>query len=167
MQRMRFLRKKQTAFRRPMSGRAAGARRSASHASLLTFFAGRVGSIATGPASLLSGIRGSIHAKGLVFWAAALVTGILCVWQHVHAAHLAADIESLRDRRGCLKAEIGFLKMDCVTLSSRERIERYAMEQLDMRYPERDEVVRLGDVSAQVIDDGDYVMREERDQTGG
>ena len=71
--------------------------------------AGRVGGIATGPATLLSSIRGSVHAKGLVLWAAALLTGILCVWQHVYASHLAGEIESLRGRRGRLEAEIGFL----------------------------------------------------------
>ncbi len=115
----------------------------------------------------MRGIRGSVHAKGLVLWAAALLTGILCVWQHVYASHLAGEIESLRERRGRLEAEIGFLEMDCVALSSRERIERYAMEQLDMRYPGQDEVVRLGEVPAGGRDEAGYVMRDGRAPTDG
>ncbi len=167
MQRMRFLRKKRAVPRRRTSGRATGARRIASHLSPLAFIAGRVGGIATGPATLLSGIRGSVHAKGLVLWAAALLTGILCVWQHVYASHLAGEIESLRGRRGRLEAEIGFLEMDCVALSSRERIERYAIDHLDMKYPGRDEVVRLGEAPTGGRNEAGYVMRDEHAPTDG
>ncbi len=161
MQPVRFLRKKQTVPRRRKSGRATGARRIASHLPPLASIAGRVRGIATGPATLLSGIRGSVHAKGLVLWAAALLTGILCVWQHVYASRLAGEIASLRSHRGRLEAEIGFLEMDCVALSSRERIERYARDHLDMRYPERDEVVRLGEGPMNGGDAAGYVLRDE------
>jgi cell division protein FtsL len=77
-------------------------------------------------------------------WAAALATGILCVWQHVYSSQLASDIEALQERRERVEAEIGFLDMRCAELSSRERIEGYASVHLDMRYPESGEVVRLG-----------------------
>ncbi len=85
----------------------------------------------------------SLHARGLVLWVAALATGIVCVWEHVHSTELAAEIEALRDRRQDLLTEIGFLKMECVELSSRERIEAVAGERLGMRYPREGEVVRL------------------------
>lgn len=159
--------KKQTVPRRRTSGRAAGARRTASHLSSLASIAGRVGGIVTGPATLLNGIRGSVHAKGLVLWAAALVIGILCVWQHVYASHLAGEIDSLRARRGRLEAQIGFLEMDCVALSGRERVERYAIEHLGMRYPERDEIVRLGEVPLTDEGGAGYVTRDEHAPTDG
>jgi len=165
--RMRFLRKKQTVPVRRTSGRASGARRTASQLSPLAFFAGRVGGIVTGPATLLNGIRGSVHAKGLVLWAVALAIGILCVWQHVYASRLALQIDGLRAERGNLEAQIGFLEMDCVALSSRERVERYAMDHLGMRYPEQDEVVRLGEVPPREEGGAGYVARDERAPTNG
>lgn len=157
MQGMRFLRKKRTTPARRTGRRGTSARRTASLSTPLAFIAGRVGGIATGPATFLGSIRGSVHAKGLVLWAAALATGILCVWQHVYAARLAGEIENLRQRRSRLEAEIGFLEMECVTLSSRDRIERYAMEHLGMRYPVRDEVIILGDATP-AARAADYVM---------
>jgi len=166
MQRMRFLRKKQTVVRRPSGRRTPDAPRSTSLPRGFSSLAGRVGGIATGPFSILGGIRGSIHARGAVLLSAALLTGIVCVWQHVYAARLAGEIDQLRGRRGRLEAEIGFLEMECVTLSSRERIERYAMQHLDMRYPNRDEVVRLGRTQARAAG-ADYVMGDGRVRTDG
>ena len=88
-----------------------------------------------------TGVAGlSLHARGLALWAAALAIGILCVWQHVYASNLAAEIERLRESREALGAEIGFLEMECVSLSARQRIERYATERLGMRYPRAGEV---------------------------
>jgi len=90
-------------------------------------------------------LRGSsANARGVLLWAAALATGMICVWEHVYAGRLASGIESLEDRRERLEAEIGFLRMECARLSGRERIEAYAIEHLGMRYPTGDEVVRLG-----------------------
>ncbi len=117
-------------------------------------------------ASLLGAIRGSAHAKGLVLWTAALATGILCVWQHIYASRLASEIEALRNTRSRLEAEIGFLEMECVSLSRRERVEEYATQHLGMRYPEEGEVVRLGD-PANAMTRTDYVMnRTEIDGDG-
>jgi cell division protein FtsL len=78
-------------------------------------------------------------------WGAALATGILCVSQHVYSTKLAEEIEVLRNTREDLEAEIGFLSLERARLSGRERIEEYATERLDMRYPAAHEVVRLGD----------------------
>ncbi|MBN2566372.1 MAG: cell division protein FtsL [Candidatus Eisenbacteria bacterium] len=89
-------------------------------------------------------LSGSIHTRGFVLWVAALVTGILCVSQHVCSTKLAEDIEGLRSEREGLEAEIGFLTIERAKLTSRERIENYATEHLDMRYPEAEEVVRIG-----------------------
>jgi len=86
---------------------------------------------------------GSLHTRGFILWAAALATGILCVWQHVYSMRLASEIQALRDRRETLQAEIGFLHIACAELASRERIEVYAQERLGMRYPEGHEVRRL------------------------
>ena len=97
------------------------------------------------PRRLTAGLSGSLHTRGFVLWVAALVTGILCVSQHVYSAKLAEQIEDLRGKREGLEAEIGFLMMECARLSGRERIEEYAAERLGMRYPEAHEVVRLGD----------------------
>jgi cell division protein FtsL len=93
---------------------------------------------------LTAGLSGSIHTRGFVLWVAALVTGILCVSQHVYSAKLAEDIEELRSTREDLQAEIGFLTIEQSRLTARERIEDYATERLDMRYPHADEVVRIG-----------------------
>jgi len=87
---------------------------------------------------------GSLQARGVLLWAAALATGMICVWEHVYAGRLASSIETLEDRRERLEAEIGFLRMECARLSGRERIETYATEHLGMRYPGGDEVVRIG-----------------------
>jgi len=89
-------------------------------------------------------IGASVHTRGFVLWVAALITGIVCVWQHVCSTELASDIETLKSRRDAIEARIGFLEMDCLELSSRERIERHATEQLGMRYPDSGEVIWLG-----------------------
>jgi cell division protein FtsL len=87
---------------------------------------------------------GSIHARGVVLWVAALATGMICVWEHVYASRLASAIENLGDRKERLEAEIGFLKIECAGLAGRERIEAYATEHLGLRYPDGDDVIRLG-----------------------
>ena len=92
---------------------------------------------------LMKRFGGSLHTRGFILWAAALATGILCVWQHVYSMRLASEIQALRDRRETLQAEIGFLHIACADLGSRERIEVYAQERLGMRYPEGHEVRRL------------------------
>jgi cell division protein FtsL len=97
------------------------------------------------PRRLTVGLWGSLHTRGFVLWTAALVTGILCVSQHVYSAKLAEQIGDLRGDREVVEAEIGFLMMECARLSGRERIEEYAADRLGMRYPEAHEVVRLGD----------------------
>lgn len=94
---------------------------------------------------LASGMSASLHTRGLVLWVATLVTGILCVSQHVYSTKLAEQITELRGSRADLEAEIGFLEMERSRLSSRERIESYASQRLGMRYPEAHEVVRLGE----------------------
>jgi len=91
----------------------------------------------------------SIHTRGLILWSAALLTGIICVWQHVSAARLAGEIDDLQARREELRAEIGFLRMECAELSSRSRIEEYAADHLDMRYPREGEVVVIGSTGSE------------------
>lgn len=102
----------------------------------------------------------SIHGRGFVLWAAALVTGLVCVWQHVHSNELAREIEALRDAREAIETQIGLLEMECAELSSRKRIEEYAEERLGMRYPEAGEVIWLGpsDSGRPARDGHDYVM---------
>ncbi len=97
------------------------------------------------PRRLTSWLSGSLRTRGFLLWGAALVTGILCVAQHVYSTELAEQIQGLREQRESVEAEIGFLSMECARLSGRERIEAYAVERLGMRYPEAHEVVRLGD----------------------
>jgi len=94
---------------------------------------------------LTTGLSGSLHTRGLLLWGATLVTGILCVAQHVYSTDLAEQIVDLRGQRNSVEAEIGFLSIESARLSGRERIEAYATERLGMRYPEAHEVVRLGD----------------------
>lgn len=91
----------------------------------------------------VSGIASSLNARGAVLWAAALVTGIVCVWQHVHSNELASEIEALRNGREAVETEIGLLEMECAELSRRERVEVYASERLGMRYPRAGEVIWL------------------------
>jgi cell division protein FtsL len=97
------------------------------------------------PRRLTAGLSGSLHTRAFLLWGAALLTGILCVSQHVYSTKLAEQIDGLRVRREEVEAEIGFLSLERARLSSRERIEEYAVERLGMRYPEAHEVVRLGD----------------------
>jgi cell division protein FtsL len=97
------------------------------------------------PRRLTAGLFGSLHTRGFVLWTATLITGILCVSQHVYSVKLATQIVDLRGDREVLEAEIGFLMLECARLSGRERIEEYATERLGMRYPEAHEVVRIGD----------------------
>jgi len=93
---------------------------------------------------LLGTVSASLHARGALLWGAALAIGIFCVWEHVCATRLASEIERLKATRARVEAELGFLQMDCAALSSRERIEGYATERLDMRYPKTGEVVWIG-----------------------
>ena len=97
------------------------------------------------PKRLTAGLAGSLHTRGLLLWGAALVTGILCVSQHVYSIKLAEEIEDLRGVREEMEADIGYLSLERARLSGRERVENYATERLGMRYPEAHEVVRLGD----------------------
>lgn len=94
---------------------------------------------------LMAGLSRSLYTRAFLLWGATLVTGILCVSQHVYSTKLAEQIEELRDTREKTETEIGFLSMERARLSGRERIEQYATERLGMRYPEAHEVVRLGD----------------------
>jgi len=97
------------------------------------------------PRRLKVGFHGSLHTRGFLLWGAALATGILCVSQHVYSTQLAEQIQELVGKRKNVEAEIGFLSLERARLSSRERIEEYATERLEMRYPEAHEVVRLGE----------------------
>jgi cell division protein FtsL len=114
-------------------------------------------------------VLGSHHGRGFVIWAAALVTGLVCVWQHVHSNELALEIEALRSTREAVETEIGFLEMECAALSKRQRVEEYARERLGMRYPEAGEVIWLGpsesERAAGVRDD--YVLGETARDTEG
>jgi cell division protein FtsL len=113
------------------------------------------------------GLSVSLHTRGLVLWAAALVTGIVCVWEHVHSMELAARIEALRERKADLLAEIGFLRMECADLSSRERIEERAGEILGMRYPSDGEVVWLTPQGRRIWSKNDYVEAGRNDRSDG
>ena len=88
-------------------------------------------------------IASSLHGRGFILWAAALVTGLVCVWQHVHSNELALKIEALRSVREAVETEIGLLEMECAELSRRERVEEYASGRLGMRYPGAGEVIWL------------------------
>jgi cell division protein FtsL len=131
---------------------------------------------AAGAVRLTGGRRGgarkkplpvSLHARGLVLWAAALVTAIVCIWEHVHSAELASRIEDLRGEREELLAEIGFLRMECTELSSRERVEELAGEMLGMRYPKQGEVVWLTPDGRRLWTKSDYVEAGADDRSDG
>ncbi len=113
------------------------------------------------------GLAPSLHARGLILWAAALATGMTCVWEHVRSTELASQIEALQTERENVLAEIGFLKMECAQLSSRERIEKEAGEQLGMRYPVEGEVVWLRPDGCRVWTRSDYVEAGTNDRQGG
>jgi cell division protein FtsL len=117
----------------------------------------------------MSGIASSLHARGLILWGAALATGLVCVWQHVHSTELASQIEALRDTREAIQTEIGLLEMECVELSRRERVEDYASERLGMRYPRAGEVVWLTPGGAEGISGRpeDYVEENGNRDTEG
>ena len=118
---------------------------------------------------LTGGIAASLHTRGLILWAAALATGIICIWEHVHSTELASQIEALRNQREDLLAEIGFLRMECAELSSRERIEFEAEERLDMRYPSDGEVVWIvpGGAHTRTWAENEYVEGAGRDRSDG
>ncbi|MFH1501930.1 MAG: cell division protein FtsL [Candidatus Eisenbacteria bacterium] len=116
---------------------------------------------------LTGGFHPSLHTRGLILWAAALATGIICVWEHVHSTELASGIENLREDREELLAEIGFLKMECAELESRERIEEVASSRLGMRYPSDGEVVWLTSDGRRAWTKSDYVEAGGNDRSGG
>lgn len=106
---------------------------------------------------LTGGLHASLHTRGVILWAAALATGLICVWEHVHSTELASEIERLRNDREDLLAKIGFLKMECADLASRERIEEEASARLGMRYPTDGEIVWLTSEGCRVWTKNDYV----------
>lgn len=124
---------------------------------------------AAGIRRLTGGIAASLHTRGLILWAAALATGLICIWEHVHSTHLASQIGDLRERREEVLAEIGFLRMECARLSSRERIEVQAAERLGMRYPSDGEVIWVisGGAEAREWADEEYVEGEGLEGTDG
>jgi cell division protein FtsL len=97
------------------------------------------------------------------------MTGLVCVWQHVHSSELALQIEALKGEREAVKTEIGLLEMECVELSGRKRVEEYATERLGMRYPRAGEVIWIGpsDSERPAIDQEDYVIGEASRETKG
>lgn len=117
----------------------------------------------------VSEVASSLHGRGFILWAAALVTGLLCVWQHVHSNELALEIEALKNAREALETEIGLLEMECVALSARKRIEQYATDRLGMRYPQAGEVIWLRPSDSGCPEGGreDYVMGEAPSETKG
>ena len=119
-------------------------------------------------ARLVNRVGGPLHAKGLLIWGAVLVTGVLCIWQQVYVTGLASEIEELQHRQERLRTEIGFLKMECVSLSSRERIQEYARERLGMRYPRPGETIRLEDgVFNRTVRPEDLAARNDDARTNG
>jgi len=118
-------------------------------------------------ARLKGGFAPSLHARGLIIWAAALATGMTCIWEHVHSTELASQIEQLQNQRENVLAEIGFLKMECAELGSRERIEEEAGERLGMRYPVDGEVVWLRPDGCRVWKKNDFVEAGSNDRQGG
>ena len=117
---------------------------------------------------LVNRVGGPLHAKGLLIWSAALMTGVLCIWEQACATRLASEIEELQCRQKQLETEIGFLRMECVTLSSRERIEEYAQERLGMCYPKPGEILRLEDgVFSPTTRPEDLAARNDDAQTSG
>jgi cell division protein FtsL len=104
-----------------------------------------------------------------VIWLAVLVTGLVCVWQHVHSSELALEIEALKGAREAVATEIGLLEMECTELSKRQRVEEYAVERLGMRYPRAGEVIwlRPSDGGSPSAGREDYVVwRAPRDTEG-
>jgi len=117
---------------------------------------------------LVNRVGGPLHAKGLLIWGAALMTGVLCIWEQVYATRLASEIEELQCRQEHVETEIGFLRMECVALSSRERIEEYAQERLGMSYPEPGEIIRLEDgVFSPAVRSEDLAARNDDAETSG
>jgi cell division protein FtsL len=91
------------------------------------------------------------------------------VWQHVRSSELALEIEALKGRREAVKTEIGLLEMECAELSGRKRVEEYATERLEMRYPRAGEVIWIGpsDSGGPIVDREGYVVREAACETKG
>lgn len=118
---------------------------------------------------LKESLDSSLHTRGLVLWAAALATGILVVSQHVYSVRLATEIADLRDTSERIEAEIGFLEMECMELSSRRRVEEYAVERLEMRYPRQGEVIslRADDRNDRIHPLRDYVFGGNRGSADG
>jgi len=104
-----------------------------------------------------------------MLWAAALATGILVVSQHVGSVRLATEIAELRTARERIEAEIGFLEMECVELTGRQRVETYAVERLGMRYPRAGEVCSVHENGRRAREKrpGDYVLGGSSGPTDG
>jgi cell division protein FtsL len=79
-----------------------------------------------------------------IWWVAALLLATFAVWGHYNAVQLGAQVEQLRDEITQLTRARDQLLAETAILSSRERIEKIAIEQLGLRPTERRQRRTLG-----------------------
>jgi len=68
---------------------------------------------------------------------------ILLVWERIHLVKLNLRIEELRAKRDHLLTQVHSLEVNAESLESYSRIERVAMSQLDMFYPDSKDIVYI------------------------
>ena len=81
--------------------------------------------------------RGTHHPVKSIWWVVALLLATFSVWQHFAAVELGAEVEELQEEITQLTRVRDQLLAETAILSSRERIEKIAIEKLGLRPTER------------------------------
>lgn len=77
----------------------------------------------------------------LVLVAGVILSGIGVVYSRHQSRTLFVQLQALLSERDALNIEWGQLQLEQSTLATHSRIEHLATEKLDMRIPERDDVM--------------------------
>ncbi|MBI4632950.1 MAG: cell division protein FtsL [Deltaproteobacteria bacterium] len=84
----------------------------------------------------------ALHYSSFLFVTFVLMAvALIYVWSHIHMTELEYQIAAETSRKEQLLEEQRKLKVEYATLKSPQRIEAIARENLQMIYPERDQVI--------------------------
>jgi cell division protein FtsL len=72
-----------------------------------------------------------------------LAVALIYVWSHIHMTELEYQVAQELNSREQLAEEQAKLRLELATLKSPRRIETIARENLQMTYPEREQVILL------------------------
>ncbi len=68
-----------------------------------------------------------------------------CVWQRVYVLKLSQEVKSLREEVAEVEKRYKYLNIEIASLSSRERIESIASNDLNLTYPQPEKIIYLNE----------------------